>query len=224
MRVMGVLGGLGPDATLDFFGKVLRRTGATTDQEHLPILIHNDPRIPSRNDAMAGTGPSPGPGLVAAAQSLQRAGADFLVMPCNAAHHWLPEITAAVDLPFLSIVDVTVAATQRLGVQRVGVLAADSCMKADLYPPALRAAGLEVALPTQDGQRGFMELLAQIKAGDTSPPVRQGMAELASALRAEAVVAGCTEIPLVLSDGDVPFPVVASTDELVEAAIAHARS
>ncbi|MEJ2289679.1 MAG: aspartate/glutamate racemase family protein, partial [Deinococcales bacterium] len=81
---VGVLGGLGPEATLDFFAKVLARTPARTDQDHLHLLIDNDPGVPNRNDAVAGRGPSPGPRLATMARRLEAAGADFLVMVCNA--------------------------------------------------------------------------------------------------------------------------------------------
>lgn len=219
---MGVIGGLGPAATLDFFAKVLARTPAVLDQDHLPMVIHNDPRIPNRNEALAGTGPSPGPALARAAQNLERAGVDFLVMPCNAAHHWLDAIQAATSLPFLSIVDVTVRAVVRSGARRVGVMAADACLAADLYPPALQAAGVQVRTPDPSEQAEFMALLARIKTGERSAGLTAEMAALACALGADGVVAACTEIPLVLQPGDLPVPLISSTDELAGAAVDHA--
>jgi len=219
---MGVIGGLGPAATLDFFSRVIAATGARTDQEHLPILIHNDPRVPNRNEAMAGTGPSPGPALAQAAVHLERGGADFLVMPCNAAHAWVDEIRAASDLPFVSILDATAAAASHTGATTVGVLAADACLGGDLYPPVLRAAGMVPRVPTAANQARFMAVLGRIKRGDRSAAVRDEMTALAEALGADVVIAACTEIPLVLAQADVPVPLISSTDALVTAAIAHA--
>jgi len=95
-RVVGVLGGLGPEATLDFMAKLLERTtaltGAVTDQEHLHLLVDCNPKVPNRNRAVAGTGPSPAPDLAAMARRLDAAGADLLVMACNTAHHWEADI------------------------------------------------------------------------------------------------------------------------------------
>ncbi|MEZ4608353.1 MAG: amino acid racemase [Deinococcales bacterium] len=107
-RVPGVIGGLGPEATLDFFAKLLEKTAAKSDQEHLHVIINNNPHVPNRNEAIAGRGPSPGPALAANALALKAAGADFLVMVCNAAHAFQADIEAVCDLPLLSIIEVAV--------------------------------------------------------------------------------------------------------------------
>src|SRR5690606_12590051 len=105
--VVGVLGGLGPEATHDFLGKVLASTGARADQEHLHILIDCNPKVPNRNEAIAARGPSAGPALAAMARRLEAAGADFLVMPCNTASYYQREIEAAAPIPFVGIVPET---------------------------------------------------------------------------------------------------------------------
>src|SRR2546427_7655001 len=98
-KVIGVLGGLGPWATLDFFEKILRLTPAKADQDHLRIIIDNNPKIPDRSPAILGEGEDPTPGLIATAQNLQQAGADFLVIPCNTAHFFYDRIVTAVSIP-----------------------------------------------------------------------------------------------------------------------------
>ncbi len=224
---VGVLGGLGPAATLDFFGKVLAATPARRDQEHLHLIIDDDPTVPDRNDAVAGVGPSPGPQLAAMARRLEAAGADFLVMVCNAAHAFEADIGAVTTLPFLSIIDVTVQATASAvaggaALRRVGVLAAAGALDARLYERAFGARGIEVAVPRDAARARFMELLYRIKAGDLGAGVRRDMRALAAELidgGAQAIVAGCTEVPLVLSASDVPVPLVASTDALVSATV-----
>src|SRR5262245_548985 len=97
-KTIGVIGGMGPAATADLFAKLIAATNAKLDQDHLHILIDNNPRIPNRNDAIAGRGPSPAPHLAASARKLQDAGADFLVIACNTAHAFQPEIEAAVSI------------------------------------------------------------------------------------------------------------------------------
>lgn len=225
---VGVLGGLGPEATLDFFAKVLARTRAATDQQHLRLIIDNNPAVPNRNDAVAGVGPSPGPALAEMARGLERAGAEFLVMVCNAAHAFQPEITSATSLPFVSIIDETVRATLRAlpGATAVGVLASSGCLDAGLYQRAFAPHGVRVLIPTGAARERFMELLYRIKAGDKGAEVRAAMRELARELEgagAQAVIAGCTEVPLVLPGADLDVPLVNSTDALVDATIAYAR-
>jgi len=222
---VGVLGGLGPAATLDFFAKVLRATDAARDQDHLRLLIDNNPAVPDRNAAAAGRGPSPGPALAAMARGLERAGAEFLVMPCNAAHAWEGDIRAAVALPFVSLIDEVTGEALRLapGLSRVGVLAAAGCHDAGLYERAFAAQGAEVIAADTPA---LMALIGRIKAGDTGPEVRAAMRGLAHALLdqgAELLIAGCTEAPLVLAAGDVAAPLISSTDVLVERTIAYAR-
>jgi aspartate racemase len=224
---VGVLGGMGPEATLDFFAKLLAATPAPHDQDRLRVLIDNNPKVPNRNQAVAGTGPSPAPQLAEMARGLQRCGADFLVMPCNAAHAFAGEIEKAVDIPFVSIIEETVASTLRRmpGLARVGVLAAVGCLDARLYHSAFALHGVSVIEPAEERRETFMDLLYRIKTGDLGEEVRStmtGLAEDLSAAGAQAIVAGCTEVPLVIGDGDTFCPLVSSTDALVAAAVAYA--
>ncbi len=221
MKTVGVIGGLGPAATHDFFGRLLARTEARRDQDHLRILIDNNPHIPDRNAALSGEGPSPGPALTNAARGLQAAGADLIVMACNAAHAWESEIRAAITIPFLSMIEETVGAVRGLhpSHEHVGVLAADACMKAELYQSALARAGLRAHTLAPTDQAAFMNLIYRIKAGDMAADVTSHMRDLARRLIADgatAIIAGCTEVPLVLSPGDVETPLVSSTEALVE--------
>src|SRR5262249_24822880 len=112
-RTVGVLGGMGPAATLDFFARVLAATSAGRDQDHIRLIIDCNPAVPDRNEAVAGKGPSPVPLLSAMAQGLEGAGAELLVMPCNAAHAFLRELAQSTALPIVSIIDVTVEETRR---------------------------------------------------------------------------------------------------------------
>ena len=227
-KTIGVIGGMGPAATVDFFAKLVRATGAERDQDHLRILIDNNPRVPDRLAAIAGEGPSPGPALAASARGLEQAGAEVIVMACNTAHAFEAEIKAAIGVPFLSMIDATASATLALAPARarVGLLAADGCLRAGLYQHAFAAAGIEFLLHSDDAQARFMALVRRIKAGEAGAEVRAGMAALAHALiarGAEAVIAACTEIPLALDADALGVPLVSSTDALVARTIAFAR-
>lgn len=228
-RTIGVIGGLGPEATVDFFRKVLERTPAQTDQEHLHLIIDNDPAVPNRNEAIAGRGPSPGPHLAAMARRLEDAGADLLVMVCNAAHAFAGEIEASVSIPLLSIIDATTRQALRdvPTLQHVSILASSGCLEAELYQRSFAASGVSTIVPQGEERARFMQLLYAIKSGDKSPAIQAAMRGLAEAhigRGAQAVIAGCTEVPLVLLSSELTRPLVSSTDALVEAAVEAALS
>ncbi len=109
-QTVGVIGGLGPKATLDFYAKLIEKTNAASDQEHLQVIINSNPKVPNRQHSLSGTGPSCAPHLIDSAQSLKRAGADFLVMVCNTAHAYEDDIRRATHLPFISIIEASVQA------------------------------------------------------------------------------------------------------------------
>jgi aspartate racemase len=217
-RSIGVIGGMGPAATLDFFGRLLALTPATRDAEHLRILIDCNPHVPERNAAVAGDGPSPGPALAAMARGLVAQGAELLAMPCNAAHAFAGAVTDAVDVPFVSILD---TAAQAVGHRRTGLLAVDATLAAGLYQSRLS----DPLLLPADAQRQFMALVSQVKAGDTGPEVRSAMAALAETLvaaGADVVLAACTEVPLVLPPHACPVPLLDTTGLLAAEVVALA--
>ncbi|GAN00462.1 aspartate racemase [alpha proteobacterium U9-1i] len=226
-KTIGILGGMGPAATVDLFDKLVRATDAATDQDHLRILIDNNPRIPNRNDAIAGRGPSPVPALIAGARGLEREGADCILISCNTAHFFAPEIGAALSIPILNMIEATVDATKARGVKRAGVMAGTGCIDAQLYQNALERAGIEPVTHDPEEQKRMMALIYRIKGGDMASASRAEARALAAVLiarGAEAIIAGCTEAPLVLFQRDISIPLLNSTDILVERAIAFASA
>lgn len=227
-RTIGVIGGMGPAATVDFMTKLLLAGGATRDQDHPRILVDCDPTLPDRHAAVRGAGPSLGPRLARMAEGLVGSGAEILCMPCNTAHAFERDVREAVDAPFVSIIEAAVdeAIGRTPGGRRVGVLAAQGTLEADLYGRVLALRSREAVTPTALELERFMTLVWRVKAGDTSAGVRSGMAELAAALvgrGADAVIAGCTEAPLVLSGEDFDAALIDSTAALAAAVIAAAR-
>lgn len=222
--VIGILGGMGPAATVDFMARLLAATPAQRDEDHFRLLVDCNPHVPNRNRAQAGEGASPGPVLAAMARGLERQGATLLAMPCNAAHAYAADIRGAVSIPFVSMIEETGRALARRHpeAERVGLLAVDGTLAAGLYQPHLRG---PVLLAPEDQAR-FMALVYRIKGGDTGAAARREMAAFAATLvaaGAEVVIAGCTEVPLVLDPEDVAVPLLATTDILVDAVIERAR-
>ncbi len=220
-KTVGVIGGMGPDATVDFMSSVIGFTEAARDQDHVRMLVDNNPRVPCRQEALLGDGDDPGPVMAGMARGLEAGGADFLVMPCNTAHAFADAIRDAVAIPLLSILDVTVAACQ--GHAAVGMLATRGCLDAGVYQKAFSASGAELVVPDEAEMTELMELIFAIKAGDRSADIGERMRRLAAALTARGatvVVGGCTEITLVLHDDMLSVPLVSSTDELARATAA----
>ena len=228
MKAIGIIGGMGPAATADLFGKIIAATGAARDQDHLRIFVDNNPALPDRNAALEGSGPSPGPMLAAMAAGLERSGAGLIVMACNTAHAFQPDIEAALAVPFVSMIDATVTATLARAphAKRVGVLAASGCVRAGLYQTAFAARGVTALMTEGATHACFMDLVYRIKGGDTGAEVRAAMREVAQEILGsgvDALVAGCTEAPLVLEQGDVSPPLIDSAAALAERVVVLAR-
>jgi aspartate racemase len=227
-KIVGILGGMGPDATVDLFQKILRCTPAERDQDHLRILIDCNSKIPDRNEAVLGGGEDPFPYLRESAVGLQQAGAQLIAVPCNAAHCWHAEIQRCVRVPVLHIMD---AAADHLAeryptVRRVGLLAATVTVGRGLYQLALERKGIESVVPTEDCQARVMEVIRAVKAGRWEDDVRRLIREQGEKLvsqGAQAVIAGCTEIPIVLQDGNLSVPVVDATLALALRVVREAR-
>ena len=220
-KTAGVLGGMGPEATVDFMGKVIAMTEAGRDQDHVRMLIDHNPQVPNRQDAILRGGEDPGPVLAAMAAGLEAGGADFLVIPSNTAYVYQDAILAATHIPLISIIGVSIAAaTERAPrATRIGVLATDGCLQSGIYQAGLEEAGLEAELPTEKELRKLMMLIEAIKGGKHTDNLAGDMVALAEALAARgagAIIAGCTEIPLVLDEDAIGVPLVSSTDALAE--------
>lgn len=227
-KVVGIMGGMGPEATVDLFRKILTATPAKTDQEHLHILIDCNSKIPSRPAALLEGGSDPTPLLQSTARNLERAGADFLLVACNTAHLFYGRIVEAVRIPVLHIVDEAINEAQRRypELQSVGVLAGRGAIRLRLYQDRLEAKGIKAIVPSNEDQEIVVSVISSVKAGDKGPAVRAKTREVAERLAragAQAVFTGCTELPLVLEDGDVSIPVLDPTQVLAEAAVRFAR-
>lgn len=222
--VVGVLGGMGPLATVDFLRKVIEATPAEQDQDHVPVVTSSIPQVPDRTAAFQGRGESPLPALVASGQRLVRAGAGLIVIPCNTAHLWFEPLRSALGLPMLHLIDAALdeAVVQVGAGGRVGLLGTEATLKSGLYTGRARA-GLHWMLPTdREIVRWITPGIEAVKAGDIA-----GAASLlvlaAQALAgrgAEAIVLGCTEIPLALDARNAPVPVVDATAALARHSVA----
>jgi aspartate racemase len=227
--MIGILGGMGPLATADLYRKIILATPATSDQTHIPVVIWADPRVPDRTEALLAGGEDPTPWLIGGGQALASMGADFIVMPCNTAHAFLEQVQPAVERPFLSMVDAAVDDIVRSlpEVTSVGLLATSGTISSGVYQRSLEARGLAAVIPDDDHQtRCVMTAIRAVKAGDTGDAPTALFVEAGGHLAAggaQALIAACTEIPVVLRQEHVDLPLVDATDALARLAVDTAR-
>ena len=226
--IVGILGGMGPAATVDFYDRLVRATPAGQDQEHLRVVIWADPTVPNRHAALLEGGTDPTPWLEEGVEHLIGCGAEIIVAPCNTVHAFLPAVMAGRDVEFISIIDAAVDAVNETDAGgRVGVLAADGALAAGLYQSALRAANKEPVTPSEVTQRKLMDAIYAVKAGHIGVPERELVASLLREMRDEGVstvIAGCTEVSLLLRGLDVDVAVVDPSQVLAFKTVRRARA
>jgi aspartate racemase len=223
-RVVGILGGMGPEATLDLLRRVLAKTPANDDQDHIHLIVESNPKIPSRiAHLIEGTGADPTPELIRIAANLQRAGAEALAIPCNTAHAYAHSIRRAVSIPLLDMVQLSVdqiAGSRRTA--RVGLLASSATLATELYAKAFAAYGIAVVHP--EAQEDVMSLIKAVKRGETGlrTQVALGRIALDLARQSDVLLIGCSELSVIAAGVTVPF--VDSLDVQAQAIVNFAIS
>ena len=229
-RILGVLGGMGPLASAQFMMRLTLLTQAERDQDHIPTVLWSDPRVPDRGAARAGTGPDPLPALVRGLRGLEAAGCGAIAIPCNTAHGWIDGMRAATRLPILHIIDAAAEDLRRQGVTDglVGVLGTAATLEMRLYQDQLGARGWPTIQPSASEMAELVTpAIAMVKANRVAEAYAP-LAEMVGLLRkrgAQAVVLGCTEIPLGIQAGpweSLGVIVVDTIDALARASIAWA--
>ncbi len=224
MKPVGILGGMGPEATILLQHRLLAVVEAQDDADHLPLLIDMNPQVPSRiAHLIEGTGPDPSPVLVGMAQRLQAAGATALAMPCNTAHHYAPVITRAVDIPLLNMVDLSVGRAEPDA--RVGVLGSPALRLAGVFDEPMARSGVTAIWPS-----GMDALLQTIRAIKRHGPTSDAHATLTTAIDdltrqgADLILIACSEFSLLTPDLTGPVPLLDTVDVLAEAIRDHIKS
>lgn len=211
---VGIIGGMGPEAANRLSSLLVSLHDATSDQEQIPVICFNNPRIPSRAEAYSGTGPLPTKELIATAEALMRAGANFLIMPCNSAHHYLGELRAQVQIPVLDMIYETV---EEIGLlypeaRSAGILATTQTVQQKLYDNLLARQNIAILAPDAIEQSSVMESIygeAGIKAGykEKAKVEIEKVGQSLVTRGADILIAACTEVSIVLEEqiGGVPI-------------------
>lgn len=221
-KIVGVIGGMGPLATVDLYRKIVEHTLADCDQAHMRTIIDSNTNIPDRTAALLSGGESPVRELQSSARLLEQAGAQVLVMPCHTAHCFYDEVQAAVHVPVLNMIELTVQELKRRGVARAGLLATDGAVQSGIYQRHFEDSGIELLLPDPDGQAALMDMIySGVKAGRSdydTQAVRTALNRLMER-GAQTLILGCTELPPAFEMYGLDYPNLDPTLTLALAAI-----
>lgn len=233
VSTIGVLGGMGPEATNRLCALITELTPVSRDQEHIPVITYNNSLIPDRVGAADGRSESPVPEMVRTARVLEQAGADMIVLPCNLAHYFIDEVQREIRIPILNMIEETVKfiIEQHPSLRTAGLLASTPTIKHSLYERSFAAHGRVVLTPAIAEQEDLVMKAIYgergIKCGYKDEP-RSLLTEAAQGLLtkgAELIIAGCTEVSLVLAqDARASFQVVDPMEVMARVAVEKARS
>lgn len=225
--ILGVLGGVGPLATAYFMELVIKHTPAHSDQDNIPMIVFNDPQIPDRTaHILDPSAPDPVPEMAKVARWLERAGADYVAIPCNTAHYFYNQIADSVDIPVLNIMEETVrtVAAQCGPGASIGLLATDGTIDSGVYQQTLERAGLKTVVPDGEGRRKVMEIIYDgVKSNEPYDPeeflsVARGLMDRGCS----AVIVGCTELSVVYQDlAEKPLWMTDAMDVLADACVRY---
>ncbi|MEQ8207610.1 MAG: amino acid racemase [Woeseia sp.] len=226
-QAVGVIGGMGPAATLRFFDRVMQLTPVTTESEHLRLIIDCNPGIPDINSSLLGADTYAKDALMATASALENAGAERLVMICNAAHYYAPAIQESVSIPFDSMIDAAVQRAQALIPKggSAGVLATDGCLRSRVFQTALEARGLDSVEPDPARAVQFMDVLGRLRSGEAPANCSGPLNSIVNAMvadGAQCIIVGCTEAQDAMEQLDVAIPIIDPVHEIAAAMVAVA--
>ena len=230
-KVIGVIGGMGPAATSDLLGKIIKFTKVKKDQDHIHIIVDNNPKIPDRSQAIFNNGESPLPALIESGKMLERAQVDFIIIPCNTAHFFYDKLKDHLKIPIVHMIREIAKKIHKefSGIRKVGLLSTRGTIKAGLYQKELKAFDIEVIKPDEKAQDMVTEAIFGedgIKCGCLEGKSKRLIYNAIDNLinnGAELIIGGCTEIPLVVDFKTVSRPFVSSNQVLAESAVRMAK-
>lgn len=196
-KTLGILGGMGPMATVTLFKKVISMTRANCDQDHIHQIIDSNTQIPDRTSYILGKGEDPAPYLVESALRLEKMGADFIIMPCNTAHYFYERITQSIGIPLLNMVELTAKFSfDTCGSSaKMDLLATDGTCSSGVYDKYFKLQNMELVKPEPDFQKLIMDFIYGIKKGSDAD-----IDKLINAVQnlrdkgAQTFILGCTEL------------------------------
>ncbi len=222
MKNIGIIGGMGPMASVDLFAKITALTMASSDQEHIHVFVDSNPEIPDRTKAILEGGTNPVPALVRSAHNLESLDADIIIMACNTAHYFFDEIKQAVQADMINMIEETALEAKRRKLSKVGLLATSGTYRTGLYEKFFYQYDIEIVNAPTDMGKNIMDLIYHgIKAGRKDYPL-DGIQAVLSAMRMQGVdtfILGCTELPVAFQMYQIKANVIDPTEVLARSAI-----
>ncbi|MDX8000162.1 aspartate/glutamate racemase family protein [Xenorhabdus sp. Reich] len=221
-KIIGVLGGMGPAATVDIMAKIINNTPANCDQEHIPVIAVSFPDIPDRTASILSGGESPLNKMLVTLRILEEAGAGCIIMPCNTAHYWYDELKASTKTHFINMIEATCTKIVSEEINNVAILATTGTIKSGLYQERLKKEKVNFIIPDDIQQEVIMESIFTYKGGDEKRAYRL-METVITQLKnigVERFIMGCTEIPIILSGCSDKERYIDATEELVRKVVA----
>lgn len=232
MKTIGILGGLGPEATIKLNQMIFECTLASKDQEHVPTITYNNTQIPDRTAHIVYGGESPLPELIKTAKSLEQIGASFILIPCNTAHYYYDLLQAELRIPILNMISETAKFIKNNygDVKKVGLLATTGTVLSGIYFKEFEKQGIDIITPSFDDQENKVMSaiygVEGIKAGfkETPASLLKEVSKKLISEGAELIIAGCTEISLALKQEEVSFVIIFPMRLLAEKAVYIAKA
>jgi aspartate racemase len=199
-KIVGILGGMGPEATVDLMQRIIRLTPALDDVDHIRCIVDNNPKVPSRIKAIIdGDGEDPGPCMADMGRRLETFGADFLVIACNTAHYYYDAVQKAVTIPVIHLIDLVSEYTKNHfpDQNKIGILASPAVAMTGLYTKRLNKLGIKDVWPDPDDQDRLFEVIKSVKKGDTGDGVRGAYEKVCDNLLKKGIktaIIACTEL------------------------------
>lgn len=206
-KTVGIIGGMGPQATIDLMQRILRLTPAPEGRDmddiyHIRCLVDNNPKIPSRIKAIIDKdGEDPGPFIADMAKGLESWGADFLAIPCNTAHYYYDIVQSAVNIPVINLIDIVCnhVKTHFSDHDKIGILASPAVKITQLYSNKLKRFDIKDVWPDSDHQAILLKVIKEIKKGNMDSKVQNDYAQVCDNLLNKGVktaIIACTELSI----------------------------
>ncbi len=224
-KTIGIIGGMGPLATADLFTKIIEYTDASSDNEHIHIIIDNDPSVPNRTEAILNNTDTPVPYIVSTAKRLEKAGSDFLIMPCNTSHSFYDKICASLEVPLVNMVEETASYLRDNGVKKACLFATEGAVYSGVYDKACEKFGVSLCHPSDDVKKEVMRIIYDgVKAGSETWDVSfiNGAIKDLESSGVGNIILGCTELPIAVRKYGIVGHFTDPTDILAKKAIEYA--
>lgn len=208
---LGLIGGLGPAATVDLYDKIVKATPAKNDQEHFKVVIEQNPQIDDRTACLLNGGPDPTIAMYNCAKRLERDGCDYIIIPCNTAHAFLPRMLRHLNVPFIDMQQTMLDEIKaKFGDDaRVGLMATSGTIATGIYGKKAEKMGMKMYTPDEDHQQSVMKAIygpkgakAGFTTGECYDDLYRGAEYLVKTYDCNVLILGCTELPLIFHETD----------------------